>query len=70
MRTCIYLTLALAMSYVQAENLMDIAEDEEHHRILQAESEEERRILRKSCKESIDNKDQIGSPCYFKSYFY
>ncbi len=46
MRNSIFLTLALAVSYGQAENLLEIAEEEEElHRLLQAEDEEDRRIL-------------------------
>ena len=70
MRNNILLSLALAVSYGQAENLLEIAEDEELHRLLQAEAEEEERIVGRSCKEMIDNVDQIGHRCYFKSNFY
>ncbi len=70
MRNSIFLTLALAVSYSQAENLLDIAEEEELHRLLQAEDDEEERIVRGSRCDKINNVDQIGSHCYFKSDFY
>ena len=47
MRTSIYLALALAMGYVHAENLFDIAQDEENYQTLEAEAEPERRMLQR-----------------------
>ena len=65
MRTSIYLTLALAMSYGQAENLFEIAQDEEQDRFLQAETQEDLRMLQRSGKPCPKNQR-----CYWESMYY
>ena len=67
MRTSIYLTLALAMSYGQAENLFEISQDEEQDRFLQAETLEDRRMLQRS---SRQRSCQFPTRCYWNSRKY
>ncbi len=64
MRTSIYLTLALAaIGYVQAENIFDIAQDEENQQNLTAEADPRQRMLqRRSC--------QWPTRCYWNSRYY
>ena len=69
MRHSFILTLALAVSYSQAEDLLEVALDQEIHRHLQAE-EEDRIVRLLSCR-NINSVDQIKyKHCYFGSDFY
>ena len=51
--------LALAATYASAENLLDLELDDdlEERRILEAEEHQDRRLQRGNCKEWIDNVD-------------
>lgn len=59
MRSTIALMLALAATYASAENLLDLELDDdlEERRILEAEEHQDRRLQRGNCKEWIDNVD-------------